>query len=91
LARGADIMFPCVPGMIMIETIAQPGPLTLARVQAEVTAANGWLVIMTVNGQCRTQICDTPMPVSWKDLILAFEFVGASNPGHGIGGEDRAR
>jgi hypothetical protein len=45
------------------------------------TAVNGWLVIMTVNGQSRTQICDTPMPVSWKDLILAFEFVGASNTG----------
>jgi hypothetical protein len=29
---------------------------------------------------CVTQdIRDAPMPVSWKDLILAFEFVGASN------------
>jgi hypothetical protein len=35
----------------MIETIAQPGPLTLARVQAEATAANGWLMIMSTEGR----------------------------------------
>jgi hypothetical protein len=35
----------------MTETIAQPGPLTLARVQAEATAANGWLVIMSTEGR----------------------------------------
>jgi hypothetical protein len=40
--------------MIMIETIAQPGPLTLARVQAEATAADGWLVIMTTEGRVFT-------------------------------------
>jgi len=35
----------------MIETIAQPGPFTLARVQAEATAANGWLMIMSTEGR----------------------------------------
>jgi hypothetical protein len=35
----------------MIETIAQPGPLALARVQAEATAANGWLMIMSAEGR----------------------------------------
>jgi len=34
----------------MTEIITQPGPLTLARVQAEAMAANGWLVIMTTEG-----------------------------------------
>jgi hypothetical protein len=34
------------------------------------------------NGRVLTQeIRDTPMPVSWKDLMLAFEFIGASNMG----------
>ena len=40
-----------VTSMIMIETVAQPGPLTLARVQAEATAANGWLVIVSTEGR----------------------------------------
>jgi hypothetical protein len=35
----------------MIETIAQPGPLTLARVQADATAANGWLMIMSTEAR----------------------------------------
>jgi hypothetical protein len=35
----------------MIETIAQLGPSTLARVQAEATAANGWLMIMSTEGR----------------------------------------
>jgi hypothetical protein len=34
----------------MIETIAQPGPLTLARVQADATAANGRLMIISTEG-----------------------------------------
>jgi hypothetical protein len=35
----------------MIETIVQPGRQTLARLQAEATAANGWLVIKSTD--CR--------------------------------------
>ena len=40
----------------MTETITQPGPLTLARVQAEATAGNGWLVIMTTEGSVFTLV-----------------------------------
>jgi hypothetical protein len=37
----------------MIEMIAQHGPLALARVQAEATAANGWLMIKSTEDRAR--------------------------------------
>jgi hypothetical protein len=33
------------------------------------------------SGLGAVQLCDTAMPVSWTDLILAFEFISASKPG----------